>query len=142
MSWGFWKSAFVQLIIPMEVALRNGDERIWVKKFWSKLFCHLRIIWIFDSNVLHKEWWCYNGGKWKKFIFNLKENTQSSSKKESIQRRARQNPKVLVCYGILNKITLYRALDVFQNDSLIKFFFFFNKKFIKTLKDFNPFFPC
>ena len=22
----------------MEVALRHGDERIWVKKFWSKLF--------------------------------------------------------------------------------------------------------
>ena len=24
--------------MPMEVALRDGDERIWVKKFWSKLF--------------------------------------------------------------------------------------------------------
>ena len=24
--------------MPIEVALRHGDERIWVKKFWSKLF--------------------------------------------------------------------------------------------------------
>lgn len=43
--------------------------------------------------------------------------------KESIQRSVRQNPKELVCYGVLNKMTLYTALelpadlnDVFQND--------------------------
>ena len=96
----------------MEVALRHGDERIWVKKFWSKLFV---ISESFESLILM----CFTrngdvimGVNERNLFLILKKILKSSSEKESIQRSARQNPKVLVCYGVLNKITLYRALEL------------------------------
>ena len=79
-----------------------------IKKFWSKLFVISELL-----ESLIPMYFTRNGdvimvvNQKKLAIFNLKENTQSSTKKENIQKSTwkYEAESKSVCFSVLNKIS-------------------------------------